>query len=73
MNQRPKKLLDQACTEIVEVSVMSSESSITPSAPNKPTLTGSNVTSCSTRNDTRARWAPPELRLSSPIWLLTET
>ncbi|MBT9160508.1 MAG: hypothetical protein DDT27_00234 [Dehalococcoidia bacterium] len=36
MQRRPKKLLDQACTELVEVSERPSGSNTTPSAPKSP-------------------------------------
>ena len=62
MSKRPKKLLDQACTELVEVSATRSAASTTPYAPKKLTSAGSNATFSITANDIPRTWAFRELR-----------
>ena len=57
MSKRPKKLLDQACTELVEVSATRSAASTTPCARKKPTSAGSNATFSTTANDIPRTWA----------------
>jgi hypothetical protein len=44
--RREKKLLDRACTELVEVSKTPPELNIIPSALKKPTSIGSSASSC---------------------------
>jgi hypothetical protein len=57
VSKRPKKLLDQACTEFVEVSATRSGSSTTLSTPKKLTSAGSNATFSTTANDIPRTWA----------------
>ena len=80
LQKRPKKLLDQACIELVEVSAKSSAGNTTPFARKKPMWPGSSASSSSMASDIQKTWARPKRcpelvegsRPSSPIWPWTD-
>jgi len=76
MEPTPKKLLDQACTELCQsvractepAEVTPSASNTTPSAPSRPMSTGSNATSPSITCAILPRWVQQKFRPFSPTW-----